>query len=69
MSVVETAVTRPVPKRLITAAEARLETMVPQLTIIVMTLPIETGSPRSACMAGQAAPRSESGMPSPTKAT
>lgn len=69
VSAVETAVTRPVPKRPMSAAEERLETMVPQQVTIVTMLPHETGAPRSGCMAGHAAPKSESGMPRPTKAT
>ena len=51
------------------AAEERLETTVPQQVTIVTALPHETGTPRSGCMAGHAAPKSESGMPRPTKAT
>ena len=69
VSAVETAVTRPVPNRLMSAAEERLEMMVPQQVTIVTALPHETGVPRSTCMAGHAAPKSESGMPRPTKAT
>ena len=64
----EMAVSLPVPRRRMSGAVARLETMVPAVMIVVMTLWAATGAPRSAYMTGQAEPSSESGRPSEIKA-
>jgi hypothetical protein len=67
VTTVETAVTLAVPKRFMSLALIRLEITVPAVLIRLTKLPIETGKFISAYIAGQAGPKSESGMPSPMK--
>ena len=63
------AVTAPVPKRLVRRSLRRLEVIVPAL-ITVDTIPAnDSGTPSSGCIVGHAAPSSESGSPRLIKLT
>jgi len=57
-----------VPSLAITLELIMLDMTVPQDTMTVTRLPNEKGSPKSEYMAGQAVPKSESGIPKPIKA-
>lgn len=62
------AVTSPTPKRRVSRSDIRLDTMVPPAMIIVMNPANQSGTPRSACIAGHPEPTRESGRPRLTKA-
>ena len=64
-----TAVTMRAPSLRVSLSENRLDTIVPP-EITMETIPIyETGTSKSACMAGQPDPSRESGSPKLIKAT
>ena len=63
-----TTVTRAVPNRAISRVLSRLETTVPQETIMEITPAKDKGAPKSMCMTGQAEPSRESGSPKLIKA-
>jgi hypothetical protein len=64
----DAAVSLPVPRRRTSVSVMRLETMVPRQMTTDIAPASDTAAPRSACMAGHAAPRRPSGSPRLTNA-
>ena len=65
VNIVLTAVTMPVPKRLITFELKRLDIIVQALTVAVIYPARDTGKSNSLYIEGHAVPRIESGNPTP----
>ena len=63
-----TSVTRPVPNRLMILALIKLDTTVPQETMMEITPAKDKGAERVTCIAGHAEPNKESGSPKLMKA-